>query len=190
MRLFNLSSEEERGRTIYKIVTIISGSILIGLTLFAILASFLYGMTVVGESLVNLPSGVPFEFPQPEYFPIYAKPVTWMYVSLIIFWFSVLELNRKRIVALSPATLTFCRLFAVIFASLAAYEIVYNFSIWSAIMAYQAISGTLNPDLVVVAFPNPQTPWNLVFATKFFSAIFVISLYSLYFLLKLRPAPR
>jgi hypothetical protein len=188
MGLLDLSSPEARYRTIYKIVAIVSGSVLLGLTLFTILVSYFWGINVVGESLVNLPSRAPFEFPQPEYFPIYAKPVTWLYVSIIAFWFSFMELNRDRIAAYSPAVLTSGKLFFVIIASLSAYEVFYNFSIWSALMAYQAIRGALNPDLVVVAFPNPNTPWNLVFATKFFSAVFVISLYSLYFLLKLRPA--
>ena len=62
------------------------------------------------------------------------------------------------------------------------YEVLYNFTVWGALMSAEAISGYINPDFLNIAYPNPNTPWNLVFATKIFLAIFTSSLYSFYFL--------
>lgn len=177
-----------KGELIMKLIAIFSGVSIAGLAIYSIIASYIYGITVVGETLVNLPDATPFEFPGPEYFPLYAKPVSWLYVFVILFGFSSLELAKPKIRRISPTLMNIYRTLAFTVVSLSAYEILYNFSIWSALMSFQAITGSLNPDTVIVAFPNPQTPWNLVFATKVFSASFIVSLYALYALLK-APAP-
>lgn len=186
MKIVDLSSEEEKVRTIYRIVAISSATIMVFLASYAILMSYLYGTYVVGETLVNLPTGRPFEFPQPELFPVYAKPVTWLYISIIGFGFSVLELNKKKLANLSGTYFSIVQFIVFVVAAISAYEIFYNFSIWSALMAFQAIRGEINPDVVIVAFPNPEIPWNLVFATKLFSSIFIVSVYVFYYLLRIR----
>jgi hypothetical protein len=177
-----------KGELIMKLIAIFSGASIAGLTIYSIIASYIFGITVVGETLVNLPDATPFEFPAPEYFPLYAKPVSWLFVFVVLFGFSSLELAKPRIRRVSPTLMNLYRTLAFTIVGLSAYEILYNFSIWSALMSYQAITGSLNPDTVIVAFPNPQTPWNLVFATKVFSASFIVSLYALYTLLK-APTP-
>jgi hypothetical protein len=37
-------------------------------------------------------------------------------------------------------------------------------------------------DVLNIPYPNPDTPWNLVFATKMFLAAFVISAHAFYVL--------
>ena len=77
---------------------------------------------------------------------------------------------------------SFLIFFSLIVAFGSGYEVLYNFTVWGALMSAEAFSGILNPDFLNIAYPNPKTPWNLVFATKLFIALFVISLHSLYIL--------
>jgi hypothetical protein len=63
-----------------------------------------------------------------------------------------------------------------------AYEVMYNFMLWGSYFSIQLIyNNAADPN--ILASPGP-TPWNLVFATKMFSSLFVISAYSVYFLRK------
>ncbi|HIQ13057.1 MAG TPA: hypothetical protein EYH44_01520 [Thermoprotei archaeon] len=66
------------------------------------------------------------------------------------------------------------------------YEILFNFTLWSALIASMASSGTVygNIDLIINTFPNPETPWNVVFATKIMYLIFVSSATSFYYVNK------
>jgi len=184
--LKSIASEARTAKSevVMKLIAIFSGASIAGLTIYSVIASYIFGINVVGETLVNLPNAKPFEFPGPEYFPLYAKPVTWLFVFVILFGFSSLELAKPKMTRISPTIMNISRTLAFVSVGLSAYEVLYNFSIWSALMSFQAITGSLNPDSIVVAFPNPQTPWNLVFATKVFSALFIVSLYALYLLLK------
>jgi len=171
-----------RAYRFYHTVMFISAGTIVVLASYASFVAAYFGYDVVGETLVRLPTGTPFEFPSPEYFPFYAKPVTWLYVAIIGFWFSVLEVYKERLVRFPRSVFSIAKLFAFVIAAISAYEIFYNFTIWGSLMTYQAITGSVNPDVLFNPFPNPQTPWNLVFATKFFSSIFVISLYGFFFI--------
>lgn len=169
----------------YMVVAVVSLAMVLFLASYAIVMTIITGENVVGEPLVNLPSKEPFEFPHPEIFPIYAKPVTWLYVASIAFWFSFLELIKPRVMKMSPLKLSFFKVVAFVGTMITAYEVLYNFSIWSALMSYQAMTDVLvNPDILINRNPNPRFPWNLVFATKLFTALTAMGLYSLYFLHK------
>lgn len=63
------------------------------------------------------------------------------------------------------------------------YEVLFNFTLWSALIASMASSGTVygNIDLIYNIFPNPETPWNIVFATKIMYLTFVSSATSFYY---------
>jgi hypothetical protein len=66
-----------------------------------------------------------------------------------------------------------------LFAFGSLYEIFWNFAIWTALMA---IAGPLlHPDLLANVFNVPRAV-NLVFATKIVVLVFGLSLYSLYFI--------
>jgi hypothetical protein len=182
VKVIDLSSDTERAKSFYKITAVISFAVILSLFTYMGLQGTLSGSEIVGESLVTSPTKQPFEFPEPEYFPIYAKPVTWLYVSIVVFWFSILELNKSRASSFSAFSLSVSKLMAFLVFAVAAYEILYNFSIWSALMSYQATTGNIIPDVLVNKSPNPQNPWNLVFATKIFTALTAISAYTLWFL--------
>lgn len=71
--------------------------------------------------------------------------------------------------------------FVVAFAS--AYEVLYNFMLWGSMISVQDLAKSIT-SLNLAQSPGPD-PWNLVFATKVFSAIFVISGYIVYFVRRL-----
>jgi hypothetical protein len=186
-----MSTDEEGGerklRALYLTIGLFSLALVVTLLAYAGLEFFLHRSEGVGDSLVHI-ENKPFEFPEPEYFPIYAKPVTWLYVGIVLCWFSVLELNRSRLIKYSMFRLSVFRLITFVVFCIAAYEVLYNFSIWSALMAYQATAGNIIPDILVNKSPNPETPWNLVFATKLFTALAAISAYTLWYLYRIEQA--
>ncbi|MEM3387295.1 MAG: hypothetical protein QXN08_06460 [Nitrososphaerales archaeon] len=179
--------EDQRFRALYLTIGLLSLALVVGLIAYAGLEFFLHRSEGVGDSLVHIQSK-PFEFPEPEYFPIYAKPVTWLYVGMVLCWFSVLELNKSRLLKYSMFRLSIFRLIAFVVFCVSAYEVLYNFSIWSALMAYQATTGNIIPDVLLNKSPNPETPWNLVFATKLFTALSAISAYTLWYLYRIEQA--
>ena len=139
----------------------------------------MYGIKVVGETFVNL------EFPPPTISPIYAKPITWFMASLIVFWFSFLELNRETILKFSKLSRQLFMLITFFIGAMALYEVLFNFTLWGSLMGASKILGELNPDILINPFPNPEIPWNLVFATKIYLSLTIISFYTFYFLSRL-----
>jgi hypothetical protein len=67
------------------------------------------------------------------------------------------------------------------FTIISLYEVLYNFTVLNAIMTAGIIDGQV-PDIdkLSVAYPDPDRPWNLVFATKVFLAAFIISAHAFY----------
>jgi len=65
--------------------------------------------------------------------------------------------------------------------SIAVYEVFFNLSLWSALMASNNPRGRLNPEILINPYPNPKIPSNLVFAMKTYTAAMVIGLYSLHY---------
>ncbi|MDX1595966.1 MAG: hypothetical protein R3327_03405, partial [Nitrosopumilaceae archaeon] len=61
------------------------------------------------------------------------------------------------------------------------YEVFYNFTVLNAKIAAGVANGIV-PDIdrLSIAYPDPNAPWNLVFATKVFLAAFIISAHAFY----------
>lgn len=177
MRALRRLGEEERIRLLYKVIAVVAAVTMAVVCLYALGTYLRFGSEAVGDVLVRV------EFPPPSVFPLfYAKPVTWLSVSVVAFWFSLLQLLRPRVAKISPFRRTVLQFIALLVVSVAVYEVLFNFSLWSALMASNDLRGRLNPDVLINPYPNPEIPWNLVFATKIYTAALVISLYSLYYL--------
>ena len=73
------------------------------------------------------------------------------------------------------------------FSIITLYEVLYNFTVLNAQIAAGTINGIV-PDIdkLSVAYPDPDRPWNLVFATKVFLAAFIISTHAFYLSIKPR----
>ena len=152
------------------------------LSLFTIIIVTLYGISeslygsrqAVGEVLVDV------YWPFPPYF---AQPVTYFSVACVALFYSGLRLWEERISRWPSWALSFLQMFGFVVAFSSAYEVLYNFMLWGATYSILCVGKvSCNPDTFSSTYP---APWNLVFATRAFAALFVISGYSVYFLRKM-----
>jgi hypothetical protein len=160
----------------HKIIFTICASIIVVLTSYGIVASIFGHVDVVGATLVNV------EIPPISWFPITAKPISFLMVAALGITYSGYELARPSMGRFSKAQLSFFKMAAFIAATIAVYEVLYNFALWTAALASQDLQGILNPDVLIAQFPNPNTPWNLVFATKFYVTVLAVAAYTYYFI--------
>ncbi len=177
MKIIDLSTEEEKIRTFFRLISLVSFVIIISTLTYGILGTIIQGGNVVGEILVTL------EVPPIEVFPLfYSKPITWLSAAILAIYFSSLELGKDRIMKWQKKRRDILKFFAFFIGAMAVYEVLFNFTLWSGLIASDAILGELDVDLIKNTFPNPETPWNIVFATKLFTVLAIISGYSFYYL--------
>ena len=124
----------------------------------------------IGEALVTI------EWPS----PVFAKPITYLTFFILLAWLFGLESLRDRFLRVSDHWLRIMMIIATIFAFTSGYEALWNFAMWSAMVASKP---TGNPDEMANIYPNPQYPVNFVFATKIFVMLLFASLYFIIFLL-------
>jgi len=67
------------------------------------------------------------------------------------------------------------------FTIITLYEVLYNFTVLNAKITAGMIEGNVpNIDMLSIAYPDPDRPWNLVFATKVWLAALIISAHAFY----------
>jgi hypothetical protein len=167
---------DQKTRTMFRIGAYISGLAALAVVVYGLAESLLTtgGALVIGQSLVAI------DWPFPPYF---AKPVSYFSIACVAFFYCELRLWEERISRLPRWALSALQLFGFVVAFSSAYEVLFNFMLWGALYTVDFLSkNTLDPNLVNSSF---GIPWNLDFATKAFSALFVISGYSVYFLRRL-----
>ena len=128
------------------------------------------GRVVIGEVLVET------EFPLPGL----AKLVTYLMIVSVVGWYCVVKLGGDAVSNIPKSVKAILQLTVLAIAIVALYEFVYNFIVWNSLITADAIQGIINFDGVNVPYPNPKTPWNLVFATKMSLAAFLISAHGFY----------
>ncbi len=131
------------------------------------------GIYVMGEAIHN--TEIPFEN--------FARLSTWIFFSTIIGWYCVSRIGWKRTAGekIVGTRMALLRLMLLGFSIITLYEVIYNFTLLNA----QIVAGTIDgmvPDIdrLYVAYPDPERPWNLVFATKIFLCTFIISSHAFY----------
>lgn len=129
------------------------------------------GTYVMGEVLVK--TEVPFEN--------FAKLITWLFFSTIIGWYCVSRIGWKKTTNLRTWKMALVQLMLLGFSIICLYEVLYNFTVLNAQISAGIVNGTV-PDIdsLTIAYPDPDRPWNLIFATKAFLAAFIISSHALY----------
>ena len=131
------------------------------------------GKYVMGEAIHN--TTFPFEN--------FARVSTWIFFSTIIGWYCVSRIGWKRTAGnkIIGWQMGLLQLMLLGFAIISLYEVLYNFTVLNATMTAGVIEGQV-PDIdkLSVAYPDPDRPWNLVFATKVFLAAFIISAHAFY----------
>jgi len=137
------------------------------------------GTYVMGEVIHN--TTIPFEN--------FARVSTWIFFSTIIGWYCVTRIGWRRtagdkIIGIRMALL---QLMLLGFTIIAFYEVLYNFTVLNAQITAGVINGIVpDIDMLSVSYPDPDRPWNLVFATKIFLAGFIISAHAFYLSVKPR----
>lgn len=171
-----LRRPEALTRLMYRLVCWGSFVTIVSVLAYGLVSSALYaegGVLDVGATLVNV------EFP----FPFFAKPVTYLSVASVTFFYSGLRLYQNKVAAWSQLTLSTLQLFCLVVAFASAYEVLYNFMLWGAFLSNQLLTTSITALSLVNSVDSPgPVPWNLVFATKLFFSLFVISGYAVYFL--------
>jgi hypothetical protein len=167
-------------RTVYLIVFYVSAIFMTTITLYALYHSMIEyaatGKIVIGEILVKT------EFP----FKGLSKLVTYLMIVSVISWYCVTKLGGDKVKEVSPALRSILQLIVLVLVVVSLYEFVYNFVVWSSLITLNALGGSINLDGISIPYPNPQTPWNLVFATKMSLAAFLISAHGFYIISKKR----
>jgi hypothetical protein len=69
-------------------------------------------------------------------------------------------------------------------AVIAIYEFTYNLFLWNSFSIANLLKGVYKLDSISISYPNPKTPWNLIFATQMTLAAFLISAHGFYLISK------
>lgn len=160
-------------RKIWLVISIISGVISLNIVIYYILKypDFeIYGEQFIMDELS------PIMF-------IQFKPITLIFFFAFICWGSLLQFIKIELSKINENWIDFAILISFLIFLASLYELLFNFSLWCSLMT---ITNVENPDALYNAFPNPDTPVSLVYATKIVILIFSISVYSIYFLHNIR----
>ncbi len=162
-------------RAAYEVICITCTAVIFLISSYGIVASIFGHIDVVGATLVNVDLS-------PIAFPVTIQPVAVLMAAALGLTFSGLDLAKPKFLKGSNTTYSFIKLVAFVGTALAAYEVMYNFAIWTAEISTNSLLGLLNPDFLTNQFPNPKTPWNLVFATELSTTLLAIGLYVFYYI--------
>jgi hypothetical protein len=169
-----VEKDDLRARRIYLGVFYFCAFVMAAITFYAIYVSLneylQTGKVIVGEVLVET------EFPVQGL----AKLVTYLMIVSVAGWYCVVKLGGDKVKSVPKWLKSILQLVVLAIAIVALYEFVYNFIVWNSLITADAIKGVMNFDGVNVPYPNPKTPWNLVFATKMSLAAFLISAHGFY----------
>jgi hypothetical protein len=150
--------ETETEKRLLQGFLVASGIVLLALVIYY----FLNPRAVIGDAFVNGASGAPAEIPPPGTFPFYVKPITILLVSGIVFSYCFFSLIQNFLRARIPrAARALLLVVSVVLLGMGIYEVLFNFSLWGALMLSGAPPGSLvNP------YPISSSKTNLVYATK------------------------
>jgi len=165
----------DTGYKIYLYIFYTCGFIMISILAFGIYAMLTEweetGTYVMGEVLVE--TEVPFDN--------FAKLTTWLFFSTIIGCYCVTRIGWKRTTKLMTWKMALLQLMLLSFAIICLYEVLYNFTVLNAQITAGIVNGQVpDIDLLTVTYPDPDRPWNLIFATKMFLVGFIISSHAFY----------
>ena len=169
-----LEKDDRTARRIFLGVFYFCAVMMAAITFYALAVSFdeyqRTGRVVIGEVLVNT------EWPLPGL----AKLVTYLMIVSVVAWYCVVRLGGDKVKSIPKWAKAVLQLIVLCIAIVSLYEFVYNFIVWNSLITADAIQGIYQFDTIKVEYPKPDTPWNLVFATKMSLAAFLISAHGFY----------
>jgi hypothetical protein len=174
----SIEKDSKSSRKIYLTVFYMAATIMATITMYALYASVIEymstGKIVIGEVLVTT------EFPVKGL----SKLVTYLMIVSVLAWYCVTKLGGEKVKDVKPSVKAVLQLIVLIIAVVSLYEFVYNFVVWSSLITVDAMQGVIKLDSINVPYPNPKTPWNLVFATKMSLAAFLIATHGFYIMVR------
>ncbi|HEX9678416.1 hypothetical protein [Nitrososphaera sp.] len=169
-----LEKDDRSARKIYLGVFYFCAIVMASITFYALYVSIeeyqKTGKVVIGEVLVNT------EFPLPGL----AKLVTYLMIVSVVGWYCVVRLGGDKVSSIPKWAKAILQLTVLAIAVVSLYEFVYNFIVWNSLITADVLQGVFRFDDINVEYPKPETPWNLVFATKMSLAAFLISAHGFY----------
>ena len=171
------------GYKVYLYIFYVCGFIMVSSLVFGVYVTMIEwmenGTYVMGEAIHN--TTIPFEN--------FARVTTWIFFSTIIGWYCVTRIGWRRTAGnkIVGTKMALLQLMLLGFSIIALYEVLYNFTVLNAQITAGIIDGVV-PDIdrLSIAYPDPDRPWNLIFATKIFLAGFIISTHAFYLSIKPR----
>jgi hypothetical protein len=174
----NPQTEEMKTKSVFIFAFYISAIIMLLICFFALYISageyLKTSRLVIGEVLVYT------EFPAQGS----PKLVTYLMVTSIISWFCITRLASDKVKTISESIKSLFQLIVIAIAVITLYEFIYNSILWNSFLTNEVIRGEFMSDRISVPYPNPETPWNLVFATKMTLAALFISAHAFYIISK------
>jgi hypothetical protein len=108
------------------------------------------------------------------------KLVTYLAIFSVLSWYCVTKIGSKKVEDTPKIIKDILSIVALALIVVSAYEFVYNFTVWGSLITINLLNNSLNFDEISIKYPNPETPWNLVFATKMTLAALFIASHSFY----------
>ena len=174
MHTSSLERDEIRTRRLFLGIFYFCAASMAAITFYALYVSIgeylTTGKVVIGEVLVNTD------------FPVHglAKLVSYLMIVSVVGWYCVTKLGGEKVKDIPKSVKSILQLIVLTIAVIALYEFIYNSIIWNSLITADAMKGIMRLDDINMPYPNPHTPWNLVFATKMSLAAFLISAHGLY----------
>jgi hypothetical protein len=106
--------------------------------------------------------------------------VTYLMIVTVVGWYCVTKIGGEQARRLPKSLKALFQLIVLAIAIIALYEFIYNFVVWNSFITVDMTKGVLRLDDINVPYPDPKTPWNLLFATKMSFAAFLISAHGFY----------
>jgi hypothetical protein len=174
MHTSSLERDEIRTRKLFLGIFYFCAASMAAITFYALYVSIgeylTTGKVVIGEVLVNTD------------FPVHglAKLVSYLMIVSVVGWYCVTKLGGEKVKDIPKSVKSILQLIVLTIAVIALYEFIYNSIIWNSLITADAMKGIMRLDDINIPYPNPHTPWNLVFATKMSLAAFLISAHGFY----------
>ncbi|MGD1839197.1 MAG: hypothetical protein ACPKPY_14200 [Nitrososphaeraceae archaeon] len=101
--------------------------------------------------------------------------VTYIMIFSVISWFTAIKILDKVLKNIPIGVIKLIQILSIVALTTAIYELSYNLTLWNSFITKDILNGIINPNSINSNYPNPETPWNLLFAIQMFLASIIIT---------------
>lgn len=110
--------------------------------------------------------------------------ITYVMIFSVISWYCAIKIGGDKVSRIPKLYKSIFQVGALLIAVVTLYEFVYNLVVWNSLITIDISDKYYQLDQLVIAYPNPETPWNLVFSTKMTLSAFIVSAHAFYVISK------